>query len=215
MDSESNQSGWLPFIVDLNGDGRYTITDFAIWAKNIFFLPGDWIIWKFAGTFPGAARFLELNTADYGGLLSNTLSIGFWAVVLLMLFLTWRFIRAIDDTLTGWFGMAAEGIKQRARIAMVKAKAGKNRHQTDDINFADDIQLSRAEFSVLRAHSDNSAEGPPDLADLASRLRIESKDMDKCLKRLMKYGLLEKTRKQGYLVTQTGGAYLVFKQLAQ
>lgn len=214
MEHEIIPAPWFPFVVDMNGDQRFTITDLGIWAAKVFFLPGDWMIWKLVTAAPGLARFLELSPADYGGLLSNVLSVLFWLLVLLACYLLWRFVRAVDDKLTGWVLTAFEAVKLRARILLIQARARKDKDKTEDIHFADDIQLNRIEFNILKAHSNDQRSAPLDLDKLAGLLKIQVRDVERCMDRLRKLGLLQRSRALGHSLTQSGSAYLVYKQLA-
>jgi hypothetical protein len=62
---------WTVFSGDMNADGELTIRDLWLWLRYGFFLPGDTVIWFLSSYVPAAARFLEIDTRNYGGLFSG------------------------------------------------------------------------------------------------------------------------------------------------
>ena len=46
---------------DMNGDGRFTISDIGLWIKYLFFFPVDYLIGFFITKFPTFTEFIELG----------------------------------------------------------------------------------------------------------------------------------------------------------
>lgn len=70
------------FAKDMNGDGFFTITDVFKLFGQLFFLPGDSIIYYLLTYCPDFSRFIELGPDNYHGLLSFILSIISWAYII-------------------------------------------------------------------------------------------------------------------------------------
>jgi hypothetical protein len=60
---------------DMDDDGSITITDVWLWARWLFFYPGDLMV---AG---GLGRFLGIDSTYYGGSLSFWISAALWLFV--------------------------------------------------------------------------------------------------------------------------------------
>jgi len=72
------------FVSDLNGDGLITISDTLVWAKWIFFAPGDWLLLMLMSHAPAVAIFLELTPANPYGLLSGIVSGLVWFMAFIL-----------------------------------------------------------------------------------------------------------------------------------
>jgi hypothetical protein len=85
------------FLADMNGDGMITASDLPLWAKWVYFLPGDAFIAQFGTTKLG--QFLELTPASLGSPTSAALSAVLWLAALLVVFYLPRlFIDIVDPT---------------------------------------------------------------------------------------------------------------------
>ncbi len=110
---------WSPLIADVNGDGRFTISDVGSWLVQAFFLPGDWLIWTISVYMPAVAQFLEVGDANYGGALSGFVSACAWFVVLISLTIAYNFVRAVDHATTSWLRIIYNEARRRVRVASV------------------------------------------------------------------------------------------------
>lgn len=90
---------------DINGDGIFTITDVFKLIAQLFFLPGDSLIYFTINEAPEVARFLELGRNSLHGFLSGIFSLIVWIVFLAILLLIKRIIadtfRKIGGGLSG------------------------------------------------------------------------------------------------------------------
>jgi hypothetical protein len=71
---------WI-FLTDMNGDGVVTISDFWLWAKWVFYAPGDFMLLALMLKAPSVAGFLEITTAMLYGWWSFALSLWVWYVL--------------------------------------------------------------------------------------------------------------------------------------
>lgn len=67
---------------DMNCDGSLTISDVKLWLGWLFFLPGDGLLYSLL-VWQGAAIFLELTPAIYGGWVAGILSAVLWLGMLM------------------------------------------------------------------------------------------------------------------------------------
>jgi len=67
------------FQKDPNFDGLLTISDIGKWITQLFFLPGDSIIYFVIVEVPELARLLEINRLSFRGFFSVVISFLVWA----------------------------------------------------------------------------------------------------------------------------------------
>jgi hypothetical protein len=70
----------------MNSDGHYTISDFLLQIKWLFFAPGDGIICFIANT-PLLARFFEVTDDSYGNLFSGAVSAIAWPWIVMFVYI--------------------------------------------------------------------------------------------------------------------------------
>jgi hypothetical protein len=71
------------FAWDANGDGRITISDALSHLAQLFFLPGDSLIYAAIGFAPDLAGYLEFGGDSYRGWFSGVVSLLAWIAVLI------------------------------------------------------------------------------------------------------------------------------------
>ncbi len=67
------------FHADMNGDGKVDVADLWLWAKWLYFYPGDLLIHLIENSALG--KFLDLSERSYGGPWSSAVSIVAWLIV--------------------------------------------------------------------------------------------------------------------------------------
>jgi hypothetical protein len=108
---------WQGLEAPWSGDAAFTVSRLGAWLYEFFFLPGDCLIWAALSFAPPLARFLELGTGDYGGVLSGFLSALAWLTLLLVSGMLYQGIREADRSATRRLKAAwAEG-RRRAIVA--------------------------------------------------------------------------------------------------
>lgn len=63
--------------VDMNGDYVYTISDLWLQIKTVFFIPARLLV-EVLASFPGVARFLELNCWSGESVMGGAVSMLAW-----------------------------------------------------------------------------------------------------------------------------------------
>jgi hypothetical protein len=69
---------------DMNGDGRFTISDVGLWTKYFFFFPGDSLIVFLTMNFPTFTEFVEVGPNWCHGVLSGVFGVFVWGFCLLI-----------------------------------------------------------------------------------------------------------------------------------
>ena len=110
---------WSPLVADVNGDGQFTISDVGSWLAQVFFLPGDWLIWTISVYMPAVAGLLEVGDADYGGVVSGLVSACAWFVLLTSLMIAYDFVRVVDLATTRRIRIIYAELRRRVRVASV------------------------------------------------------------------------------------------------
>ncbi|HEY8518800.1 MAG TPA: helix-turn-helix domain-containing protein [Gammaproteobacteria bacterium] len=211
----------LPPLQDLNGDGRLTIGDVQAWLAELFFLPGDWLLWCLTTYTPAVGRFLEIGADDYGGVLSGFLSALLWLAALLGASFAYQGVRHVDEALTAMvvraYAEATRRCRVAARIIAFKLKPPARRVR-QSVEVSDDLELSPEEIRILRLHADVPAGYALTTSELAAKLGVRRGQVPKLLGRLERERLIARTfggydGETSYAITAAGSALLVFRQL--
>jgi hypothetical protein len=215
---------WYPFVLDVNGDGQFTISDLGMWLQHAYFLPGDWIIWCTLTYSPTISRFFEIGVSDYRSTLSALLSVFVWLAVMLLIMLTSHFLMRVDRAITGAMVRLREACLLRFRITrrLISSKlrqAMNDRKADARADASEEAQLTAEEFEVLKAHAD--AEPPAALpvsavvratalsGDKVNRILVRLKDLE-----LLRPQALEGGKEPAYALTKPGRAFVVFRKLS-
>lgn len=105
------------FTADMNGDGLVDLSDVGLWAKWVFFAPGDLLLLVCMKHFPGLALLLGLDAASLSGPLSGTLFFCVSLVVIALVTLAFVFLeeqlsrgRAYLLSLVVWLGLSGYAV---------------------------------------------------------------------------------------------------------
>lgn len=204
-----------PLLGNLSG---FELSNIGPLLAEIFFMPGDWIIWLLAAYLPNQAQSLEIGPADYGSLASGIVSGTAWLMVLALALIAAHFIRKAYEAVF-YEGLhivnrsktrirtSIDTVKYRNQVAQVSSKPKEAEISTD----AQDLTL--AELKLLRAHLSGQHFAQMKLEDLAAALSIKANEVAKMVGRLKDMGLLEASKRHGgYALTAAGDAYLSFRQ---
>ena len=80
------------FLKDANRDGIFTISDVWVWLWDFVMLPGNSLIYWIITTLPEVGRFLEISESSYGGLISTSVSLIAWGLVVALIFIFRAFL---------------------------------------------------------------------------------------------------------------------------
>ena len=93
MDADEDSIGASPLSTwgaDLNLDGETTLVDYGIWIRDLYFVPGDWLLDLLQHHAPVITDRLALTTATAGGPAAALLSGFSWCAALIALIVALR-----------------------------------------------------------------------------------------------------------------------------
>lgn len=213
---------------DVNGDGTVTIADLPGWAVEVFFLPGDWLVWAIRTHAAPVARFLELGADDYGGVLSGSFSGLCWLALLMLTVVVLRAVHNFDQALTTRLRRGYSTARLRLRVAARLLEARLRRpassarggpHETSEaIEFSEPVEVNDAELRVLKLHDELEAGYALAVGEVAAALELGTSRAGEILERLVELQLLGTTvggcdGQTAYTLTRVGRAYLSFRRL--
>jgi hypothetical protein len=70
------------FVADMNSDGVFTMSDIVEILMQLFFLPGDSLLFLILNYLPKAAELLELSYDNYHGMFGGIVSLIVWVFLL-------------------------------------------------------------------------------------------------------------------------------------
>lgn len=219
---ESAKVPWPAFGLDTSGDGQFTLTDVWLWLAQLFFLPGDGLLWALWTYAPDLAAFLELGPASYGGLVSAIVSAAAWFLAFVIVgaayarvrdfdrALTQRVIRSYDESLR-WGRVARRWLVCQAR-RLKAALSLRRRQDAVEIDLAE-IDLDDLDMEVLRSHALLAPGYVMSVSDLAASLEIRRPQAQQLLTKLEKLALLQRALgtddgETGYRLSRPGSLVL-------
>jgi hypothetical protein len=200
-----------------------TTADLIGLLSNLFFLPGDLLLWALTAHAAPLAHSLGVGPRDYGGVLSGFISSCAWIAAFISVAIVCQAVVDFDRRVTAATKRLFASATLRVRIARtvwrqrirawLAARAPEN-----PVELASDIEVSPEQLQALRLH----AKLPPGYALTAreaaeatgARLRATQDLLDG----LHKLGLLQPTfggedDERAYVLTKAGKALLVFRKL--
>jgi hypothetical protein len=70
------------FVADMNSDGAFTMSDIVEIFIQLFFLPGDSLLFLILNYLPKATELLELSYDNYHGIFAGIVSFIVWVFLL-------------------------------------------------------------------------------------------------------------------------------------
>lgn len=222
----SAEAAWLSLSRDMNGDGQFTLTDVRLFLAELFFLPGDAILWLVLRYAPGLGRFLELGPDSYGGLLSAMLSAAVWLFAIVMLGAVFALLRDLDQALTRRISTFYGDWQRRGRIArrwlvcrarLIGAALRLRRRRPAAEVHLDEVELDELEIDVLRSHALLAPGCLLGVGDLAVSLEIRRAAAQRALDRLERLALIQRglgtsDGETGYCLTAPGQFVLAARE---
>jgi DNA-binding MarR family transcriptional regulator len=212
---------WIPFVWDVNADGRFTVSDVGSWLQHAFFLPGDWLIWMMLRYVPEFGRFLEVDSGEYGSTFSALLSVFCWLAIAVLLMTTTHILaaadRALTRTLRGFFTRALTRWRIIRRLA-TEAYRRKRKQISSIFVTSDRPKLSPEEFRVLKAHAHIDPSSALALSDLVRATGVPRIQIVSILERLRELQLIDRrtnpqSNEQGYALTGPGRSFISAESL--
>lgn len=215
---DSAGAAWASFSMDMNGDGQVTLTDVWLWLVQIFFLPGDGLLWVLLTYLPGLARFLELGTGSYGGMFSAIASVAIWMFGIVMIGALFSLVLDFDRALTERLRRYCREWLRRGRVArtwvfcqlrrLCQTISLRRREPKPEMDL-DEVDLNEIELEVLRSHALLAPGYVMSVSDLAGALEIRRSQAGELLAKLEKLALLQRSfstndGESGYRLSQPG-----------
>jgi len=200
----------------MSADLRSALIDLALWLYRGFFLPGDQLLSQFPG----------LYFASHGQVVSGLVSAAIWLAAIVLIVMTYRFIRDVDLALTAYIvrlyeeaQRAVRVIARRASIAL-RSYALERQARLTRTEVSEQPALSGVQLEILQTH----AMLPPGHLltpnDIANSLEMRVADVERALGALRKLSLVERTfgagdGEDGYRLTRAGQVLLAACSRAQ
>lgn len=70
------------FVADMNSDGVFTLSDIIAILIQLFFLPGDSLLFLILNYLPKATKLLELSYDNYHGVFAGIVSFIVWVFLI-------------------------------------------------------------------------------------------------------------------------------------
>lgn len=213
----------MTFAQDINGDGRFDVTDVRLWIVHAFFVPGDEAVWLLSSHAPKLASFLGLGTANDGSLFSGVVSAVFWIAGLVLVRTVYCFLRDLDRALTQWVTNGYRAFLRRVRVVRTwlfcqlrraaQAFTPRSRKSSAVIGL-DEIELDELELDALRSHALLAPGYVLNVSDLASSLDIRRSEAQHVLARLERLTLLQRgfgasDGETGYRLSDSGRFFVM------
>jgi len=178
-----------PFIAET---GSLVIPSF----EQLFYLPGDWLIYLLSSRAPAVADMLGISPAAYGGTFAGFSAWFCWILLAVMIIAATSFVRRFDRAVTG--GIVGFGIelRRRWRMALVFAEYRRRlrvQRKEPTIEVAEEPGLSRDELRILQLHAKLSPGFALSTRDVAQELNTRGHEIRAALERLHKLNLLNAT----------------------
>ena len=213
----------VPPAIEAGGaDAWLGSSDLPAVLYQLFFLPGDCLIWAIASYLPSVAGLFGIGPADYGGVLAGFVSACAWIVLFVTTAIIYQKILDADAALTRGVVSLRSQLVRGARIARALLAARlreRKKPREDKIEFAEEIDLSREELRVLQMHGELGPGYALAVSEIAAMLSARVNHAQELLERLTKLRLLDSTvggldGENAYRLTQNGRAFLIFRQMA-
>jgi hypothetical protein len=178
-----------PFVAET---GSLVIPSF----EELFFLPGDWLIYLLSSRAPPIAEMLGMSPADYGGTLAGFIAWTCWIALAIAAIATTSAVRRFDRALTGGIIDACMELRRRWRMALVFAEYRRKvraHRKEPTIDVTEEPGLSRDELRVLQLHARLSPGFALSTRDVAEELNTRVHEIRAALERLQKLNLLTAT----------------------
>jgi hypothetical protein len=200
-----------------------TTADLVGLLTNLFFLPGDLLLWALAAHASFLAHSLGVGPSDYGGVLSGFISSCAWIAAFVSVAIACQTVVDFDRRVTAEMKRLFASATLRVRIARTLARQRflawlAARAPENPVELANDIDISPEQLQALHLH----AKLPPGYALTAreaaeatgARLRAAQDLLDG----LHRLGLLQPTfggedDERAYVLTKAGKALLAFRKL--
>jgi hypothetical protein len=200
-----------------------TIGDLLPFLVELFFLPGNWLIWAVAAHAPAVARFLEIGATGYGGVQAGCVSALVWIASTVAVSIGYRSVRDFDAAITSTIVRGWADLRRRIRIARTLAiyRLRERRARaapSSTVELAEELELNAPALRLLRAHAAIAPGYALPVSEAAAAIRSSRHDTLRILGHLKSLQLIRATLggpdgETAHVLTAAGRGYLLFKQM--
>lgn len=204
--------------LDVSGDGHITFSDVWTWIWQVAVMPGDVVISLLVSYAPPIAEFFELSTDDYGGSMSNFISIASWLLIFVASSIAFNGVRNLDHALTarivaGYSGFLRIFRVARRRLVSTVAQFRMRRRKTPGL-VVSDVELGPVETTVLKCYASVDELIVLTPRDVAEKLNLKKYQVEQTIRRLCDLHLVEHSLgtdqgQEGHHISQAGQMYLI------
>ena len=183
---------------------------------ELYFWPGDWIVYVAVRYAPPLADGLGLAPEDYGGTFAGFASLAVWLLAILAAIIGYAAVRDFDRAATRGIADFYAEVRRHVRMAITFATY-QRRRRAERKEPAMDLQevpgLSRDELRVLDLHANVEPGYALAVSDVAEKLKARGYEVRGALERLRSLDLLRSTvsglyDETAYTLTPAGRALL-------
>ncbi len=183
---------------DANGDGRISIADAMGVLEQLFFLPGDWSIWALAKFAPPVARFFDLDSNDYRGLVSGCIATAVWVLATIVANIAYAAVveadRRATRRLAGGYAETRRRVGIAARLFYARGwRRAKSEPERRDFEFSADAGLDAHEVRLLDALAELGPGYAAPVSELAAKQAERRRDTEDRLDALARRKLVIRT----------------------
>lgn len=210
----------------MSADIQSALMDATHWLYHGFFVPGDRLL-SFLGTYaPGVAKFLALDDAHHGGVLSGFISAVIWLGAIILIAVLYELIRELDRVLTAFVIRLYQELRRLLRVVArrltiaLRSYALERQARLSRTEVFEQPALSALQLEVLQFHAGLPPGHLSTPSSIASSLDMRSADVEQVLAALRKVSLVERTLgagdgEDGYRLTRAGEVLLAACSRAQ
>ena len=216
----STPAPWAQLMLDMNGDGRFSVGDLGPMLVHLFFLPGDGLLWLALNHAPAVVAFFNLSESAFGAVQSALLSTLVWLFAILALgtlqSMANRFAWAVRAYVSG----ACSELLRRTRVGKILMayrvrRWRQNRVEPEMSDLATEVDLSATELEVLSLHSEMDNETAFGIREIAQSVGISLKQAQGAVDRLKRLQFLANRmgEKSSYCLTRPGQMFLASRNM--
>ncbi len=216
----SSPPPWSELVLDMNADGRLSVSDLGALSIHVFFLPGDCLLWLLFTYSPGLVSFFELSYDSFGGVESAVLSTAGWLLVILVLGALHSMVVRLNWAMTALVGDAYRELLRRTRVGKLLLAyrvrgwtQAPRRVEPEICELSVEVDLSDIDLQVLRLHGPGNAR--LGVGEIADRVGVSVREAQGTIDKLKKLQLLvnRMDEKASYQLTRPGQMFLVSRNL--
>jgi DNA-binding MarR family transcriptional regulator len=210
----------------MSTDVQSTLMDVALWLYHGFFLPGDQLLSLLSTHAPGVAKFLALDDAGHGGVVSGFISAVLWFGAIILIAVIYELMRDMDRALAAFVVRLYQELRRLLRVVArrltiaLRSYALERQARLARTEVFEQPALSALQLEVLQSQAGLPPGHVSTPSSIARALDMHSVDIEQVLAALRKVSLVERTvgagdGEDGYRLTRAGEVFLAACSRAQ